>query len=221
MIAWLAVVASAALPLPDYGAELARARWHQLDELLETGCRYDPQALAMACEDGVTERVREGARAFEKAVVEDAGLAYMVGLAYKFEGNDRAAVTAYERAIRLDPTYDAAWYDLGETWLIQGELTQAAEAFERVAELRDSGEAGWLGPWRRAEVAAHLHDAEGFERWMRLALERGFSFRHIAGLPNWKAFYADPALHDSVVKLLTVYGTDEVLDSLRDEAPDP
>jgi tetratricopeptide (TPR) repeat protein len=212
---WAWAVAFAALPLPDYGDELARARWYQLDRLLEQGCRYDPNALAMACDDGVTDQVREGARAFEEHVAPDAGLAYLVGLSYKYEGNDDDAVAAYQRATRLDPAYDAAWYDLGETWLIAGELDRAAEAFEKVAELRTEGEAAWLGPWRRAEVAAHQHQAEVFETWMRKALERGFSFRQIAGLPNWKAFYADPALRDSVEKLITVYGTPEVLDSLR------
>lgn len=211
----LASLALGAMPLPDYGDELARAAWYRLNDRLEAGCRYDPQALAMACEDGVTASVRADAAAFEATVTEDAGLAYLAGLAWKYEGDDDQALVAYQRAVRLDADYDAAWYDLGETWLVKGELEPAAKAFERVTELRTDPEAGWLGPWRRAEVAAHLHDAEGFERWMRIALERGFSFRQIQGLPNWKAFYADPALRDSVEKLITVYGSDEVLDSLQ------
>jgi len=208
-------LAHGAMPLPDYGDELARAQWHRINTELEAGCRYDPAALAMACDDGVTEEARAEARTFERVVTEDAGLAYLIGLTFKYEGEDDRAVTAYRRATRLDPDYDAAWYDLGETWLIQGRYQQAAEAFEKVAALRDEGEAAWLGPWRRAEIAAHLGDAAGFEEWMRLALERGFSFRQIAGLPNWKAFYADPELHDSVEKLITVYGTPEVLHSLE------
>lgn len=205
----------AAIPLPDYGEELARAQWHRIDNELEASCRYDPSALAMACEPGVTAAARQAAEAFEAAVTEDAGLAYLIGLTYKYEGDDAKAVRAYVRATELDPDYDAAWYDLGETWLIQARYRDAARAFERVAELRTEGEAAWLGPWRRAEVAAHLGDPDGFETWMRTALERGFSFRQIAGLPNWKKFYADPELRDSVQKLITVYSTAEVLESLE------
>jgi hypothetical protein len=74
---------------------------------------------------------------------------------------------------------------------------------------------GWMGPWRLAEVAANQHDADAFEDQMREALRRGFSFKTIAGLPNWQRFYADPVLHDSIEKLVTVYGDAKILDSLK------
>lgn len=208
-------LALAAMPLPDYGAELAKSRWYDVDRVLTNGCRFDPEATAIACDEGTTSLAREMATEFQRVVRPDAGLTYLVALAHRYDGDNGEAIQNYQRSIALDPTYEAAWYDLGEVWLIQGDYDKAAEAFEQVATLRAVGDAAWLGPWRRAEVAAHQHQAEPFETWMREALERGFSFRQIEGQPQWKGFYADPALRDSVEKLITVYGTPDTLDTLR------
>ena len=113
-----------------------------------------------------------------------------------------------------------AWHDLGEILLQDSRFDEAAEAFAHVTELVDTGPKSWLGPWREAEVAAHQGRPEAFEKHMKLALQRGFSFRTIRGLPNWRQFYADPVMGPSVTKLVTVYGTPDILKSLEpEEAP--
>ena len=99
--------------------------------------------------------------------------------------------------------------------MAQGALDRARTAFTHVRDLRSEGDLAWIGPWRLAEVAALDHDAARFEADIKVALRRGFSFEHIAGQPNWRAFYADPALTDTLDKLLTVYATSEVRESLK------
>jgi tetratricopeptide (TPR) repeat protein len=215
VIAALLGVAFAAMPLPHYGEALSDARWYAADKVLSDGCRFDPESTAIACDEGVTELARSMAADYQRIVRADAGLTYLIALTHRYDGDNRQAVQQYQKALAIEPTYEPAWYDLGELWLIQGDYTEAAEAFEKVAELRSTGDAAWLGPWRRAEVAAHQHDANTFETWMRKALELGFSFRQIEGQPQWKTFYADPALRESVEKLITVYGTPDTLDTLK------
>lgn len=211
----LALTARAEKPLPSYRDQLARERWHEVNTILEQGCAWQRLLSAMVCGEGVTDAAVAHADAFQRVVFRDAGLEYLAGLALRYDGDDAGARRRYESALALDPTRVEAWYDLGEIALKEGRLDRADEAFGRVAALESTGERAWIGPWRLAEVAATRHDAVGFERQIKVALERGFSFRSIQGLPNWQAFYADPALRDTLDKLLTVYADRETLDSLR------
>jgi len=211
---WWAV-AWADKPLPDLGPELARVEWKRLDHELGRGCQLAPLVGVVTCKEGVVDSVVSRIDAFSRAVVRDAGLEYLAGLAYRYDGQEGRARRRYQAAVELDPTYDAAWYDLGELHLLAGRLDQSEAAFEKVAELAVNGDKAWVGPWRLAEVAAARGDAEGFETHIKEALAEGFSFRDVAGLPNWKAFYADPRLRDTMDKLLTVYATQEVRESFR------
>ncbi|HHO50436.1 MAG TPA: tetratricopeptide repeat protein [Deltaproteobacteria bacterium] len=217
MIWWTIALAQAELPPPGLDRALARDRWHEVNAILEGGCAYQRLLAAVACAEGVTDAAIAHADAFQDALFHDAGLEYLAGLAHRYAGEDPKAIARYRAAIALDPAYDAAWYDLGELYLKGGRYAQADEAFTRVQELVSGGANAWLGPWRRAEVAALQHDAEGFEAHIKEALQQGFSFRSIAGLPNWRRFYADPALQDTLSKLLTVYAEPDVIESLRSE----
>ncbi|MEN0062559.1 MAG: tetratricopeptide repeat protein [Myxococcota bacterium] len=212
---WWIALSWADKPLPDLGPELARVEWARLDLQLTQGCQLAPLLGVVTCQDGVVDKVVARIDAFSRAVVRDAGLEYLAGLAYRYDGRRGRARRRYEAAVALDPTYDAAWYDLGELHLVGGRLDEAEAAFAKVAELVADGEKAWVGPWRLAEVAASRGDAEAFETHIKAALQDGFTFRSIAGLPNWKAFYADPRLRDTFDKLLTVYATPEVRNSLR------
>lgn len=196
----LVAVSLAETPLPSYRDALVREAWRDANALLEAG---------------LPEKAAERALSFQAAVVEDGSLMYLVGLSQRVQGQVDAAVASYERALALDPTLAEAWYDLGEIHLSRGELDAAEASFSEVSRRVVAGPHAFLGPQRLAEVAAHRRDAVGFEANLREALSRGFSFQSVAGLPNWKAFYADPALRDVVEKMVTVYGTPEVLDSLR------
>lgn len=192
----LSVPAQAEMPPPSYREAISVAAWHQVNDLIDAG-RY--------------QEAIDRAQAIESSVLETAGLAYLQGLAYRFLDRARPAERLLKRAIELDASYSAPWSDLGELYLVQGRYAEARPCYEQVATLEPDLP---LGPRRLAELAAHQHDAAGFEAQIREALRRGFTFRDIAGLPNWRAFYADPALRDSIEKMITVYGDAAILDTL-------
>jgi tetratricopeptide (TPR) repeat protein len=197
---WFTSTAHAEAPLPSYREALVSEAWDRVDASLERG-DHDA-AVAMA-------------DAFQRVVCEDGGIEYLVGLSYRLRDQNAEAKRHYQRAVALDPAEQAAWNDLGELWIAEGDWANASAAFERVSTLVPSGPYGWIGPWRLAEIAAHQHQPEPFEAQLRLALSRGFSFRLIVGLENWRSFYQDPIMHGSVEKLVTVYAPPDVLDALR------
>jgi tetratricopeptide (TPR) repeat protein len=179
------------VPLPSYEDKLVTEAWREANVLLEAG---HPEAAA------------EVAQKFEDEVTPAGSLEYLIGLSFTLRGLPIDAEAHYKKAIELDPKQAEAWYDLGELQLADGRFDDAKGSFTHVAELVPTGPTGWLGPWRLAEICAHEHDAQCFEDNLRIAVDKGFSFDTIAGLPNWQGFYADPALHDSVEKMLTVNG---------------
>ena len=203
-VLFVAVTANAEMPLPSYRDELVRKAWLEADELLEAGHLEEAAASAKAFEDQVTP---------------DGTLEYLIGLSWRLRDEPRKAEKHYREALSLDPDLPEAWSDLGEILLVQGRLDEADDAFQKVEQGVPNGPYAWLGPQRLAEIGALRHDPEAFERHIHDALRKGFSFQTVVGLPNWRAFYADPAMHDSVEKMITVYGDPDILDSLK--APPP
>ena len=59
-----------------------------------------------------------------------------LGLAYSRMGRPDAAIQAFRDAVRLRPTYAAAYAGLGEALLAAGETDEAREALERVIALQ-------------------------------------------------------------------------------------
>lgn len=209
---WWVAVAVGSAPLPDYREELVQRTWHRVDSLIEAAC--SGPLGATQCHPEPLEEAIQRARAFQEQVTPDARLEYLVGLAWLRLGEPVKGEAALRRALALDAARADAWHDLGELLISQGRFAEAREAFEHVARLVPDGSRSWLGPWRLAEVAAHVGDAQAFEAQMKIALSRGFSFRQIRGLPHWKGFAADPHIGPSVRKLVTVYGTPDILESL-------
>jgi tetratricopeptide (TPR) repeat protein len=204
-LVWLAVTtANAEMPIPSYRAALVDEAWREVDALLEAG--EQEKAIARA-------------QAFQEQVTPDGSLEYLIGYAYRTTDKPIEARDHYEKAVALDPTLDEAWYDLGEIYLLEGRWEDGERCFAEVAKLVTTGQFAWLGPWRLAEIAAHQKDPAKFEEHVHEALKRGFSFRQIEDLPNWRRFYADPVMHDSIDKMVTVYGSTSTLEKLRQGAP--
>ena len=212
----LAALGSAEIPLPDYDEALAMAEWHRINEQIDATCRFEPRAGGVTCSrPEVLDAVIERGETWQSTVQRDAGLTYLVGLAWRYKGSDAKAKAQWEAAVKLDPDYRAPWYDLGELYLAAGEFDSASKAFEQVARLTPEGAESWLAPWRLAEVAAFQQDVPAFEEHMRTALRFGFTFDRVSALPNWKGFARDPVMGPSVQKLVTVYGSPGDLDALK------
>jgi tetratricopeptide (TPR) repeat protein len=213
---WWSALALAEIPLPSWREELLRAEWAEVNAAIEGSC-VQPKFIGQAktCNEAQLRAILARVEQFEKQVAEDGGLEYLVGLGSRLLGDTAAAEAHFKRATALRPDDFGAWNELGELYLVAGRWPDAQQAFTHVSALMADEPLAWIGPWRLAEVAAQQHDASRFEAEMREALHRGFSFQTIAGLPNWKGFYADPALHDSIEKLITVYGDRATLDTLR------
>jgi tetratricopeptide (TPR) repeat protein len=210
---WLAV-ALAEQPFPAYDEIVVLKEWEKLDSLIEAACSGPMGRGRLCAPEPLDEAIARGTT-FQENVVADARIAYLVGLAQLQRGHRDAARKSFDSAVAQDPDRLDAWNDLGEMALEDGDLARAEEAFQTISVAIPHGSQSWLGPWRLAEIAAHRRRPERFEEQMRLALERGFSFRQIRGLPNWKGFMADPVMGPSVRKLLTVYASADVLESLE------
>lgn len=212
MMLWLAV-ALAEQPFPAYDEIVILRVWDKLDGLIEAACRgVGPNRRCV--HEPLDEAIQRG-EAFQRDVVPDARISYLIGLAQLSKGDRDAARRSFDRAVTLDPDRLDAWNDLGEMAIEDGDHARAEVAFTRVSQLLPTGRQAWIGPWRLAEISAHRHQPEAFEEHMRTALERGFTFRQVVGLPNWRGFLADPVMGPSVRKLLTVYAPPAVLESLQ------
>jgi tetratricopeptide (TPR) repeat protein len=212
-----ASVALAEMPFPSWKDAQSHEMWTKFSAELSAHC---PDAKfmgqAVTCDDPrQVHALIDRAQTFEDVVCPDGGLEYLVALAHRYLGENTEAEAHYRKATALSPDDFGAWNDLGEMMVLEGNWAEAKTDYTHVSELLANDPRGWTGPWRLAEVAANQHDAATFEDNIREALRRGFSFKTIAGLPNWQRFYADPALHDSIEKLITVYGDRKTLESLQ------
>lgn len=206
---WAWATAWAARPLPDYQDLLVSQAESAIDQLLEQGCAYEPSVAAWVCGDGVVQRVLARVDAFTNELFPHARLAYLAGLAHRYDGAPQQARQRLLAAIQLDPSLVEAWYDLGEVQLSLGAFDNAAECFSQVTRQLTSGPRAWLGPWRQAEVAAHKGDVDGFGTHVRVALSRGFSFQNVVGNAVWEDFYVDPDMGPVLDTLLLAYADSE------------
>jgi tetratricopeptide (TPR) repeat protein len=231
-LAWTlsAAPAAAEIPLPSYRDRLAVEAWHAVNgHIAEAGrIRLDIDPSDPPAEQREVRRQAEaqlrlaiaGADAFAKQVTPTSGLAYLTGLAWRLLGDDTRAEAAYRRSIELDPNGATdAWYDLGEVLITREDWAGADHAFKQVSAGLTTGPEAWRGPIRRAEIAAWQGDPEAFEAHVEEALRRGFRMDQIRMQPQWRTFYADERLKETIEKLVQVYGSRDLLLDLGAPAP--
>ncbi len=189
-------VALAELPAPDYREAVLASVEAQADALIA---------------DQALEPALELVRTFRDQVTDDGRLAYEEGLVLRLMGRQDEAFDALQASVALSPDLGHAWYDLGEVLLARGDTPQAHAAFTRASDLTAEHPRGWAGPFRLAELAGRSGDANDFERWLKEALHRGFSFRVVEADPTWAAFLDTPDLAGVLRRLATVYGNEDVL----------
>ena len=189
----------AIMPAPDYRGSL-------IDRVIEeTGQR-------VSAGDSVT--ALHSLEAFRHEVADSSRLMYETGLVHRLLGNNNRAEPLFIGATSSDPNLAAAWYDLGEIYLIRGELEDAMVAFSNASDLTEEHPSGWAGPYRMAEVAGLQNDAVRFEQSLEQAIERGFPLSDvIAGDENWGSFFEERDLGDVLMRIISVYGFPSVLES--------
>jgi len=84
------------------------------------------------------------------------------------DGDTRAAVVAYRRALELDPDFSNAWYGLGQVQLRLHEAAQAVESFHKALAGNPGSFEAEIGLARADEALGRTEDAE---RAYRRALE--------------------------------------------------
>ena len=215
-------LASAEVPLPSYEKRLGIAAWYRVNEHIDRGRRLQSQQSPQLSPENQAELKREAeaafraaideAEAFRTTVTDTSGVAYLEGLAWRYLEQPTRAEAAWRRSIDLDPAGAVdAWHDLGELMLPRQQWDEADACFAKVTEHLTTGQEAWRGPLRQAEVAAWKGDAERMEQHLHEALRRGFNLNFIRHQPQWRTFYADPRLHDTVEKMVLVYGDRSLL----------
>ena len=193
----LSGLATGAMEPPSYEEELVQRVVRSAETLNQAG-RY--REAIQLCKD------------FQRQFTWRAVLLYEQAFALNALQRDDEARRAYQRAVELEPSHAASWYDLGELELQAGRIDAAAEAFEQAALLRPDH---WAGPFRLAEIAARRGDPRQFEIQLKRALAQGFSFQVVVVDPHWREYYREPALGEVMRRLVTVYGDERLLEAFE------
>ena len=72
----------------------------------------------------------------EKSAPDDAEIFYLRGKAYAATGNDKDAVVAFERAVKMRPTDPSFYYQLGLTYGKLGQAGLAQRTFDRMRQVK-------------------------------------------------------------------------------------
>lgn len=224
LLALMATVARAEPDLPSYKDEVVIAAWTDVDAAITASCDW-PQGsegvgVPLHCDADKLHAVIGGAQAFERTVVPDRRIRYLIGLAHRHLGEVDAAEAAFREALKLAPNRAEAWFDLGELLAGKRDWDGARDAFTHVTALVPAGARSWPGWLQLAQADAQKQDAAAFEAHLRNALRYGMNIQVIAGDAAWKGFLVDPVIGPTVERMVTVYGGPEILASLKgDEAP--
>ena len=193
--AW-AQPAPSATPRPDYRAELG----DRLATQIEAQSGSQPEAAA-----------RFGARVDDR-VGPLAPVRYATGLAFNRAGDRATALLWYDRCLELDPVHRGALYDRAELRLLSGDTTGARTD---LALLRAHPPVHWSTHLRLAQLAAMDGDTSAFERELIAALAVGFELRTLGLDPAWRAWVDDATLGPIVRRLITVHGSDGLLQQIQ------
>jgi tetratricopeptide (TPR) repeat protein len=68
---------------------------------------------------------------------------YCSGLAYSRIGNVRNAVSAFQKAVQINPDYSAAWSDLGVAYGLEGMKNEAVDAYKKAIVTNQNNAAAW------------------------------------------------------------------------------
>lgn len=155
--------------------------------------------------------VREHGQRFLDRVEPSARVLYEMAYAANRQGERRAALGLYDRAIEQDDELAVAFYDRGELHLLEDDVAAARADFEAAARLRPDH---WAVHFRLAHLAGRQGDPEAFDAHLMAALRHGFDFRTVVQDPDWRRWAAHPELGRVLRRLIVVYSDEALYDAM-------
>ena len=78
-----------------------------------------------------------------KAQPEDMYAWFFMGVAYDKSGQTTKAITAYQKAVRINPEFSPAWYNLGLEYFKSGQTTKAIECYQKALRINPEDADAW------------------------------------------------------------------------------
>ena len=155
-------------------------------------------------------------RSFEDTVFASARIRYELGLQYYQSGDVVAAEMQYQEALKVDPAYVPALYDLAEILLMRGDISTAKQHF---MTLQQAGP-HWVVSYRLAQIAARERDTKQMEVYLKRALREGMPSQILVDdKVQWRSYVQVPEIGRSIELLLSALGHDSIWNEIRSAKP--
>ena len=152
---------------------------------------------------------------FEEKVFLSARIHYELGLQYNQVGDISSAEDEYRKALRINPKYVPALYDLAEILLLRGDIDSVEEAKRHLTTLQDEGQ-HWVVSYRLAQIAASEEDSERMERQFKRALREGMPSQILVDDKiQWQRYLRNSNVALSMELLLSALGHEAIWKILK------
>lgn len=152
---------------------------------------------------------------FEEKVFLSARIHYELGLQYNQVGDISSAEDEYRKALRINPKYVPALYDLAEILLLRGDIDSVEEAKRHLTTLQDEGQ-HWVVSYRLAQIAASEEDSERMERQFKRALREGMPSQILVDDKiQWQRYLQNSNVALSMELLLSALGHEAIWKILK------
>lgn len=152
---------------------------------------------------------------FEDKVFLSARIHYELGLQYNQVGDISSAEDEYRKALRINPKYTPALYDLAEILLLRGNIDSIEEAKRHLTTLQDEGQ-HWVVSYRLAQIAASEADSETMERQLKRALREGMPSQVLVDDKiQWQRYLRNSNVALSMEFLLSALGHEAIWKILK------
>ena len=155
-------------------------------------------------------------RSFENIVFPSAHIHYELGLQYYQKNNLSAAEEQYREALKIDPAYTPALYDLAEILLIRGDTLVAKQY---LTTLQQAGQ-HWVVSYRLAQIAAGEGETKEMETHLKRALREGMPSQVLVDdKAQWHSYLQQSNVASSMEFLLSALGYDSIWKEMRPTKP--
>ena len=155
-------------------------------------------------------------RSFENIVFPSAHIHYELGLQYYQKNNLSAAEEQYREALKIDPAYTPALYDLAEILLIRGDTLVAKQY---LTTLQQAGQ-HWVVSYRLAQIAAGEGETKEMETHLKRALREGMPSQILVDdKAQWHSYLQQSNVASSMEFLLSALGYDSIWKEMRPTKP--